>query len=179
MPAHIQIVSVAGTSAGAIVAAFVAKGYRGEQLKRILADPSLTKLLSEADVARWQRAERSWKAASPLFEKLLKEGTSFGTLWKLKGWAQQHAQSLRDLAEIWEERGIYKTERLRAWLDDHLGDLTFAQVEPLGHVPADRRIRCQWPPVPCLRRDGVRRQHPCRQSRSCVGQHPAVLHPAG
>ena len=85
MPAHIQIVSVAGTSAGAIVAAFVAKGYRGEQLKRILADPSLTKLLSEADVARWQRAERSWKAASPLFEKLLKEGTSFGTLWKLKG----------------------------------------------------------------------------------------------
>jgi NTE family protein len=140
MPAHIQIVSVAGTSAGAIVAAFVAKGYRGEQLKRILADPSLTKLLSEADVARWQRAERSWKAASPLFEKLLKEGTSFGTLWKLKGWAQQHAQSLRDLAEIWEERGIYKTERLRAWLDDHLGDLTFAQVEPLGHVQSLRIV---------------------------------------
>jgi NTE family protein len=63
MPSNMDVVCVAGTSAGALVAALVAKGYKGKELKELLGDPELTRLLDEVDVDRWERLVKAFKGS--------------------------------------------------------------------------------------------------------------------
>lgn len=139
MPSHLEVVAVAGTSAGALVAALVAKGYRGKQLKDILSDPGLRTLLNDADVERWKRLAAAFKGAQSILEKLQGK-VGFSNLLKIRKWKNSHPEVVEDIKVLWQNRGVHQTDKLRTWLDRYLEDLTFEGAEKLGHVRSLRIV---------------------------------------
>jgi NTE family protein len=127
MPAECEPYATAGTSAGAIVAALMAIGERGADLKKRLSDKDLYSLL---DVQEAQRFSRMSYALAE-FRPLLTQGKNgvkiakFG-LWR---WSGRHTQALKDAADVWAARGLYRSDRLRTWLDKVFGKTTFDQIK--------------------------------------------------
>src|SRR5581483_1003622 len=117
MPGNLEIMDLAGTSAGALVAALVAKGYRGEELKKVLEDPALSRLLMDADVERQKRLQAALAPAKSLIDQFIKEGVGLGTLWRIRSWKKAHPNVVADLIHIWREWGVHRTDRIREWLD--------------------------------------------------------------
>ena len=114
LPANCQIYSVGGTSAGAIVAALLAIGKRGEELNAILSDEKLFRLLRDSEAERMQRLKGAWTAAEALWEG---GATTKLTFWKLGGFTWKHRKLLPDLREVWRARGLHSSDLLREWLD--------------------------------------------------------------
>jgi predicted acylesterase/phospholipase RssA len=148
IPDWIRIAGVGGTSAGALVAALLAIGKRGDELRKILSDPDLFSLLRKEDVERKQRIIDTWKKHYPQIQKLL--GDSGGlqppsaTRYLFDGaerkrvgdmyhfWKEVSADisSLtRDLKAIWSAKGLHSSEPLRAWLQKVLENKKFSHLQ--------------------------------------------------
>jgi len=137
MPSHCKIHAVAGTSAGAIVAALLAIGTTPTALKDILSDRELFGLLADAEVERFRRLEAMWRDVAPLWERLRSNETP--SWYRVGQVIRKHKGVVRDLAEVWAARGLYGSARIREWLDDRLERKTFDDVvvDDLKIVAAD------------------------------------------
>ena len=146
LPAGCRVDSVAGTSAGAIVAALVAVGKTPEQLRELLADPALFSLLSKAERDRAQRIIRVIKELGALLDQPASPKRTrriarwMTTPLRMSRLGARHWRILRDLRQIWNERGLHSSRDLRVWLENAIGpNKTFDDivVEDLKIVAAD------------------------------------------
>jgi NTE family protein len=118
VPRDYQIEAVAGTSAGAIAAAFVALGYPADELRELLSEERLFGLLSQTERDRTQRIEQ---AGTDILQILNAAGAEPKlSIWQLVKLASKHKRVIKDLAAVWRERGLHSTSDLRDWLDSHL-----------------------------------------------------------
>jgi NTE family protein len=124
LPKDCEIHSVGGTSAGAVVAGLLAIGVRGDELKAILSDPALFKLLDETEVLRVERLTSAWIAAKTLWE----ESASNPGSWQIAKFSWRHRNLLADLRDIWRARGLHSSHKLREWLDRVLKGKTFNDI---------------------------------------------------
>ncbi len=146
MPPDLQVTGVGGTSAGALVAALLAIGKRGDELKDILSDPGLFNLLRAEDVQRKERIVKAWHKYEPKIRDLVAEGgikapTAIGYLLsrnersrvaELKLAGKELKEISKDLLEIWKQRGIHSSEPLRKWLDKVLDDKKFGDLKKIS-----------------------------------------------
>jgi NTE family protein len=137
IPKHCKVQAVAGTSAGAIVAALLAVGTAPERIRRILEDSALRKLLDETEIARRTRIENAWRDARILFPKIMSGNRrSLLSIWQYR---KKHKRALDDLREIWNSRGFHGSQKVREWLDDVLEEKKFEDIvlKDLRIVAAD------------------------------------------
>ncbi len=137
MPGEIRIKGVAGTSAGAIVAALLAIGESPSKIKSILEDPELRTFLYEEDVNRVEHMKASMRELDPLIREALGTGkVSFWTLWSKRS----QIQSLfAEIGNAWQARGLHRSDKLGIWLSKVFQNKTFSDVvlEDLQIVAAD------------------------------------------
>jgi NTE family protein len=145
-----RVVGVGGTSAGALVAALVAIGKRGDELQQILKDPELFTLLESADVERYSRLKdlviahkREWKDAFNDLNKIWDEYNRSGLplmkqirlISKLRTFQQKHKEFIsqlpviwQDVKHCWDKKGLHSSQRLREWLNKVLEGKKFADI---------------------------------------------------
>lgn len=135
MPSDLQIQAVGGTSAGALVAALLAIGKSPAELKALLEKKALYDLIDDIDSARMDSIREFWDRCRDCWDG--KKGkVSLFKLWQL--W-RNHNQITKIAREVWEERGVHRSEKLRHWLDDVLEGKRFQDitVEDLRIVAAN------------------------------------------
>ncbi len=127
MPADCEIHATAGTSAGAIVAALIATGKRGPELKDILSDQELYELLDPEETRRFARISKALSEIRPLVSQG-KHGVKVAKLglWR---WSSRNAKALADAEAVWNARGFYRSDKLRRWLDKVFGAAKFEQIQ--------------------------------------------------
>jgi len=127
MPPDCEPYATAGASAGAIVAALMAIGERGPGLKKLLSDTELYALLDSREAQRFSRMSNAFAEFPPLLAQG-KNGVKIAKigLWR---WSSRHAQALKDAAAVWAARGLYRSDKLRTWLDKVFGKATFDQIK--------------------------------------------------
>jgi NTE family protein len=115
---EVAFCGVAGTSAGAIVAALVAVGYRADDLYDLSKDPRGRFPKSLLDLLATQNPERDqlWKAARALMNDAAE---TFGDAGPLKAWFKaplfylRNKKILQQLATQW---GVFQTSHFETWL---------------------------------------------------------------
>jgi predicted acylesterase/phospholipase RssA len=160
LPDDCQIKGVGGTSAGALVAALVAIGKRGKELRAVLEDPKLFKLIETEEAERYERIKKILSFARS--EQFTRASEDLKGIWKtynqsgLFGWKKltipqklsqfkkDHADILShmprlwdDLTDCWRKKGFHSSLPLRRWLDEVLEGKTF---EDLTRLNIDLRI---------------------------------------
>lgn len=127
---------MAGTSAGSIVAALLAIGVRGSQLKEILQSPELFGLVDATDSARTERIRAAYLTVR---EILAPKADNKISAWKLWRFARCHPTLFDDLSTVWSSAGLHRSDKLREWLNTVLQGKTFDDivVEDLKIVAAD------------------------------------------
>ena len=136
LPAHCQIKGIGGTSVGSLVAALVAIGKTPSELLKIINDPKLRTLLDGQEAARLQRLTNATAAIRRILDKPRGRWTNAAILFEL--WSQRGR--LDDVRSIWEDAGLFRSDKLREWLDKALEGRTFDDakaVEDLRIVAAD------------------------------------------
>ena len=135
MPSDFRVHSVGGTSAGAIVAGLIATGSSPSQLKAILEDKQLFKFLDEVDIQRHASISAMVQEIGQCWDNKAKKLSvlKLGTVW----W--KHRDTLALAQDAWNDRGLYRSERLRAWLDQVLDGKCFKDIvtQDLRIVAAD------------------------------------------
>jgi predicted acylesterase/phospholipase RssA len=138
MPTSIAIRSVAGTSAGAIVAALLAIGKSAAEITAILRTDQVRQLLHKEEVESVQQLRAFISTLDPLAKQIIQSRKiPFWRLWKLRDPLRELADQLQG---YWQERGIYRSDRLGDWLSRILEGKTFAEakaVEDVQIVSAD------------------------------------------
>jgi NTE family protein len=140
MPVGYEVAAVAGTSAGAIVAALLAIGKSPRDLYDILRDPSLYKLINEGEQARFDRVRQVIDRLPGLLRTRRNGTIKLSIAGAVKFWfSQENRAVVDDLNKIWEARGFHQSSGLRTWLDKVLEQKTFADivVHDLRIVAAD------------------------------------------
>ncbi len=138
-PPGVEINAVAGTSAGSIVAALLAVGKTAAEIKSILEKPELRALLEEAGIQRMQRFERARLDLQDV-AKVGKDGAfKISALKALKFYRSHHRQLGKDLRDVWQQRGLHSSQKLRKFLKDIFGDIRFVHGKG-GIVTTDLRI---------------------------------------
>ncbi len=159
MPEWLRITGVGGTSAGALVAALLAIGKRGKELREILSDPALFSLLRKEDVERKQRILDVWKRYSPQIQELLaksgglrppspvrylfsgEERERVGNMYRFWKDASADLSSItRDIKAIWDGKGLHSSAPLRTWLQRVLENRKFEDLANLPNGISDLRI---------------------------------------
>lgn len=137
IPSYCKIHAVGGTSAGAIVAALLAIGIHGQDLKKILESRDLFNLLEEAQVARMDRFKAFYTEA----QQFLNGSSSNRILMALRLWRfiQRRRSIFDDIQVVLKERGLYRSDRIRQWLNHILQGKRFEEikVDDLKIVAAD------------------------------------------
>ncbi|MBZ5603542.1 MAG: patatin-like phospholipase family protein [Acidobacteriia bacterium] len=135
MPPDYKLHTVAGASAGSIVAALLAIGKRPADIKQVLSDPELFALIEPEESKRATRLGEAFSELAHIFPP------SGGASWtKVPGLLLKHSNLFRDLGEVMGQRGLHRTTRLRSWLDKITEGKTFSQAkacEQLKIVAAD------------------------------------------
>jgi predicted acylesterase/phospholipase RssA len=155
LPSECEIRGVGGTSAGALVAALVAIGKRGNKLQDVLKDPKLFKLLEKAEAERFERLKSLFSKTR--LEQYRKAAEELNLIWNdyeapgILGWKRlrlpgrilQFKRNYRellseipklwqDLSECWAKKGFHSSLPLRKWLDEVLEDKKFQDVTDKG-----------------------------------------------
>lgn len=112
----------------------------------LLEDRALYSLLDNTDLEREQRFKDLWKdaqaqLAAPATSNFVKKAIKFG---KLGLFCKNHRKTLtRDLAYVWNKRGLHDSTRIREWLNKILENKKFADIrgEDLRIVVADTSER--------------------------------------
>jgi predicted acylesterase/phospholipase RssA len=140
MPPDIEINAIGGTSAGAIVAALVAIGKRGNDLKAILQSKDLFELVDKADSERLERIKSVWEELAPLIQ----DAKSGKMPWISMGLTlRRHRKVLKECQQVWAERGMHSSARLAKFLTESLEGKKFKDivVDDLKIVAADVKNR--------------------------------------
>ena len=116
---------IAGTSAGAIVAAFVAAGYDPDKLKTKLSDPDLFSLLREEDLKNQEVLSDIFGIVGDCWP-IYKPKNYLSLLWRLRKY-KKFLNS--DFKNIIDRRGIHSTSRIREWVNDALDGKKFADLD--------------------------------------------------
>jgi NTE family protein len=132
LPKNVTVHSVGGTSVGALFAALVAIGKKPHDLLEILRDPELRELLDKNEYGRFTRLSAARADFAAALTAKRPAMALAGALWQHRGLAP-------DLLAVWNQRGLFSSTRLRAWLDRVLEHKTFEDinVEDLRIVAAD------------------------------------------
>ena len=126
-PPDVNINSVAGTSAGSIVAALVAIGKTPAEIKSILENPSLRSLLEDAEVERMRRFQEVRHDLESVC-KVNSDGTLRISGWKALAFYRRHRHHLgKDVQEVWRNKGFHSSQRLRNFLKEIFEDRRFAK----------------------------------------------------
>lgn len=124
LPSNYQIKGVGGTSVGSLVAALIAIGKRPSELFKIINDPTLRKLLEAEEVARLRRLSNAADAIGRVLgapRGRFPNVSIIREVWNQRG-------CLDDLRSIWADAGLFKSDKLREWLDKVLENRTFADA---------------------------------------------------
>lgn len=128
-PDDIRIHRVAGTSAGAIVGAAIAVGRTIKEIETTLRDLNVPDLL---DPVEHENFECIAAFAEDARQTLGKDGRH---LKKIRLVRLFKKEILPLLKELWENQGLYSTDRIRRDLLDPLyGKTTFGDLEEIGAV---------------------------------------------
>jgi NTE family protein len=122
LPPEIELHTVAGTSAGSIVAALLALGKNPTDIEAIMRRLDLASLLDSEETRRLARIRAVFKPA----------GEAGNKMWEIPRVAlrillQLHTL-LSDVRYIKESRGIHRSDGLKHWLDEIFGDRTFQDI---------------------------------------------------
>jgi NTE family protein len=143
MPDYVRIHAVGGTSAGAIVAALLAIGQRGPQLRQHLNPERFAGFLSEDERSRLERITIFGREVQAMWSDCQRRGKPI-SLWKAFQLFRKHRKHLwGDVSAIARDRGFYRSDTLRQWLDQVFGDTRFSQIgtDDLRVVAADTQAR--------------------------------------
>jgi predicted acylesterase/phospholipase RssA len=138
MPPDLSIRGVAGTSAGAIIAALIGIGKSPQQIKAVLQDDELNELIHADDVERLERIRSAGADLKPLVTRVMESGDV--SLWQI--WtARNKIKSLaREIGFAWQSRGFHRSDKVGLWLAKILEGKTFDDakaVEDVQIVAAD------------------------------------------
>ncbi|MGA9393224.1 MAG: patatin-like phospholipase family protein [Candidatus Sulfotelmatobacter sp.] len=126
-PPDVQVNAVAGTSAGSIVAALLAIGKTPAEIKSVLENPSLRSLLEDAEVERMRRFQQVRRDLETIY-KVSNDGTFKISGWKAFKFYRAHRHSLgKDIGEVWRNKGLHSSQRLRNFLKTIFGDKRFVK----------------------------------------------------
>ncbi len=136
-PPEIKIYSAGGTSAGSIVAGLLAVGYSSQDIKSILEKDELRTLIEDAEVERMERFQRAWQDLRSIW--VLKNGKRKISIRRAIHFAWFHTDIVEDLQQVWEQKGLHRSKKLRNFLDDIFCNKTFAdiQIEDLKILASD------------------------------------------
>lgn len=131
-PPAVSIRAVAGTSAGAIVAALIAIGKPVSDVKAILRDTDLLRLLDPEDTARGEAMKKAWAQIAPIINEAMTKGKI--SAWRSWRGMKQVRSLMRELGVAWGARGLHSSDRLGQWLRQILEDKTFADATAVDDV---------------------------------------------
>jgi predicted acylesterase/phospholipase RssA len=136
-PADVRIHAAGGTSAGSIVAGLIAVGCQASEIKSILEKDELRSLIEKAEVERMERFQRAWRDLQSIW--VTKKGKREISLLRAFWFARSHSHIIEDVKQVWQQKGLHRSRKLRNFLDDIFGNKTFAdiQIEDLKIVAAD------------------------------------------
>jgi NTE family protein len=137
MPTHCKIHAVGGTSAGAIVAALLAIGIKGRDLREVLQNRDLFQLLEEAEAEKIERIRSAFADTRQLWERFENNERFLG--WKLWRFYRNNRTVFQDIRHVWNNKGFPQSNRIRNWLDEVLQRKSFNDivVDDLKIVAAD------------------------------------------
>ncbi len=137
-PSHVKIHSAGGTSAGSIVASLLALGHDAPAIKSILEKDELRTLIEEAELERMERFHRAWQDLRSLL--VAKKGKGTLSLYTALRFAWSHSGIIEDVQQVWDQKGLHRSKKLRGFLDDIFQRKTFEdikKIEDLKIVAAD------------------------------------------
>src|SRR5580658_6245638 len=126
LPPKMRIEGVAGTSAGAIVAALLGIGKTPADIKAILEAKQISSLLQSEDVARFNRLKAVFSLVKPMLDDALAgKNPSF---FKLYGLRKTFNRAASDIDAVWKARGIHRSLELGEWLRSTFGEKKFSDA---------------------------------------------------
>ncbi len=123
LPPDISLHTVAGTSAGSIVAALLALGRRHSEIETLMTELDFAKLLNAAEQARMTRLARVFANMDKPVGGVRQAVTLFGRT------AKSLFRPIADVGYLIKNRGMHSNARLKDWLDTTFGDATFDDIK--------------------------------------------------
>lgn len=123
LPDEIRVHTVAGTSAGSIVAGLLAIGKKPSDIEKLMRDTPLSSLL---DGGERNRASRLWALIAP-------EPQSGKGLARLSSIVRRVFASIvtvvRDVRYVAKNLGMHRSDKLKEWLDEIFEDKKFRDIK--------------------------------------------------
>ena len=128
MPPECKVHSVAGTSAGSIVAGLLALGRTTAQIREILESKELLTLV-----------DTSSGEGGDVLRVLADARKTFGngiSLWPAFKFYRRHKDKRGAFESVGARRGLFSSRNVRKWLDATFSNATFSDIR----IPGDLRI---------------------------------------
>ncbi|HVP48589.1 MAG TPA: patatin-like phospholipase family protein [Bryobacteraceae bacterium] len=125
VPPNYKIHTVAGASAGSIVAALVAIGKTPEAIKELLSDDEFFRLIQPSDSERTERLVRAFRDMRNAWDPKKKKLSLFQA-WNIR---RRHKSIFKDLSHVMAQKGMHRSQALRIWLDRVTEGKTFNDAQ--------------------------------------------------
>jgi NTE family protein len=121
MPGNFKLHTVAGASAGSIVAALLAIGKSPDQIRALLSEDEFFQLIQPSDAQRTARLVAAFRDMRAAWDPQKKKLNLFQA-WKIR---RKHKSVFEDLGQVMAQKGMHRSHALRKWLDRVTGGKTF------------------------------------------------------
>jgi len=125
LPPDFKLHTVAGASAGSIVAALIAIGKTADQIKALLSKDEFFQLIQPVDSQRTARLIAAFSDIRHAWDPQKKKLSLFRA-WAIR---RKHKSIFKDVGEVMAQKGMHRSNALREWLNRVTEGKTFDEAK--------------------------------------------------